>query len=105
MTKVPEIHARSAGYIVDDLRRRGLAVDKYLGAVQARWHASLVVQREGGPVKYAEPVEKASVNGDDFAWRDGFLNSGGSIEHRPQQQWRAGHWDGWGNCKRYRHIE
>jgi hypothetical protein len=27
MAKVPEIHARSAGFIVDDLRRRGLAVD------------------------------------------------------------------------------
>jgi AraC-like DNA-binding protein len=33
MAKVPTIHARSAGFIVDDLRRRGLAVDKLLKEV------------------------------------------------------------------------
>src|SRR5262249_40877962 len=33
MAKVPEIHVRSAGFIVDDLRRRGLAVDKLLEEV------------------------------------------------------------------------
>ena len=30
MAKVPEIHARSARFIVDDLRRRRLAVDDLL---------------------------------------------------------------------------
>jgi AraC-like DNA-binding protein len=33
MAKVPKIHARSAGFIVDDLRRRRLAVDKLLKEV------------------------------------------------------------------------
>src|SRR5262249_14346232 len=33
MAKVPEIHVRSAGFIVDDLRRRGLSVDKLLKEV------------------------------------------------------------------------
>jgi AraC-like DNA-binding protein len=36
MANVPKIHARSAGYIVDDLRRRRLAVDKLLQEVGLR---------------------------------------------------------------------
>ena len=36
MANVPKIHARSAGFIVDDLRRRRLAVDKLLHEVGLR---------------------------------------------------------------------